>query len=29
VKELNPGTYFIKVNTVNGSAQKKIIIEWD
>ena len=27
VKELNPGTYFIKVNTVNGSAQKKIIIE--
>ena len=27
VKELNPGTYFIKVNTENGSAQKKIIIE--
>ena len=28
VKELNSGTYFIKVNTENGSTQKKIIIEW-
>ena len=27
VKELNAGTYFVEVNTENGSVQKKIIIE--